>query len=100
MQLNYSEPALVEASLALVALHHGLTESGSVDGAVMHQVKAVRIINSRLNDPATAVTDGVLGAVWTLAHCEVSFLAISSLLAKEKTDVFGILASSKEGDRV
>lgn len=73
MQLNYSEPALVEASLALVDLHHGLTESASVDGAVMHQARAVRMINARLNDPRTAVTDGILGAVWTLAHCEVLF---------------------------
>jgi hypothetical protein len=74
MQLNYAEPALLEASLALVAFHHRLTGAGSVGDAEMHQVKAVRVINSRLNDPTTAVTDGVLGAVLTLAHCEVSFL--------------------------
>lgn len=98
MQLNYSEPALVEASLALVSLHHAFTESAPVDGAVMHQVKAVRIINSRLNDPATAATDGVLGAVWTLAHCEVCFLQFLHLLKKLLT--YLIIASSKEGGRV
>ncbi|QKX61890.1 uncharacterized protein TRUGW13939_09046 [Talaromyces rugulosus] len=70
MQLNYAEPALLEASLALVAFHDSLTGSGSVGDVEMHQVKAVKIINSRLNNPATAVTDGVLAAVLTLAHCE------------------------------
>lgn len=85
MQLNYSEPALLEASLALVALYHGSTGgSGPVGDPDVHLGKAVRVINSRLNDPATAVTDGVLGAVFTLAYCEVSFLTAYILTIKEE----------------
>jgi hypothetical protein len=72
IQLNFSEPALLEASLAWASLYYGLIGSGSVINADVHQAKAVNIINTRLNDPATAVTDGVLGAVYTLAYCEVS----------------------------
>lgn len=72
IQLNFSEPALLEASLAWASLYHGLIGSGSVINADVHQAKAINIINTRLNDPATAVTDGVLGAVYTLAYCEVS----------------------------
>ncbi|KAL3706684.1 hypothetical protein TMatcc_007697 [Talaromyces marneffei ATCC 18224] len=70
IQLNFSEPALLEASLAWGGLYHALTSSGSVTNADVHQAKAINMINTRLNDPVTAVTDGVLGAVYTLAYCE------------------------------
>lgn len=97
IQLNFSEPALLEASLAWASLYHGLTSSGSMINADVHQAKAVSIINARLNDPATAVTDGVLGAVYTLAHCEVnscSFIAAVS----NRTDCFPHPALSKKRD--
>lgn len=71
IQLNFSEPALLEASLAWAALYHRLNGSESAINADIHQAKAIKIINTRLNDPATAVTDGVLAAVYTLAYCEV-----------------------------
>ena len=74
MQLTYSEPALLEATLALIALYPGVPGSGSHRDAVVHQAKAIRAVNSRLDNPATAVTDGVLAAVFMLAYYEVSEL--------------------------
>lgn len=101
IQLNFSEPALLEASLAWGALYHGLTACGSgpISDADMHQAKAINIINLRLNDPATAVTDGVLGAVYTLAYCEVGpcpFILTDS----NRTDFCSLLALGKKGNRL
>ncbi|KAH8886249.1 hypothetical protein GQ53DRAFT_728038 [Thozetella sp. PMI_491] len=70
VQLNLAEPALLEASLALASVYRGFSDPTAVINANMHRARAIGIINSRLNDPVAAVTDGVLGAVFTLAYCE------------------------------
>jgi hypothetical protein len=101
IQLNFSELALLEASLAWGALYHGLTacDSGLITDADTHQAKAINIINLRLNDPATAVTDGVLGAVYTLAYCEVGPRPFI-LTGSNRSNFCSLLALSKKGNRL
>jgi hypothetical protein len=70
--LLQSEPALVEASVA-IALRHcpwrqnpkGFREASLCKG------RAIKLINERLNTPL-GLTDGVLSAVFTLTYAEVS----------------------------
>jgi hypothetical protein len=72
ISLLQSEPALVEASVA-IALRHcpwrqnpkGFREASLCKG------RAIKLINERLNTPL-GLTDGVLSAVFTLTYAEVS----------------------------
>lgn len=80
-------------------LYHALTSSGSVTNADVHQAKAINMINTRLNDPVTAVTDGVLGAVYTLAYCEVSSCP-SIQTGSNITEFCPLLALGKERNRL
>lgn len=70
--LMRSEPALVEASMA-IATRCGSTSSPfqSSQRATMHTYKAVNIISERLDRAPDALTDGLLGAVFTLSYSEV-----------------------------
>lgn len=64
-----SEPALLEATLSLASRAGNGIPTRIAD---LHTSRAVSIINKRLEQGVAALTDGVLGAVFTLAYCEVS----------------------------
>ncbi|KAK2595408.1 hypothetical protein QQS21_006882 [Conoideocrella luteorostrata] len=68
-----SEPALVEASMAIATRHRktsDLVQSSSAI-ATLHTCRAVNMISERLGRVSTELTDGLLGAVFTLSYCEL-----------------------------
>ncbi|KAM0541291.1 hypothetical protein ACHAO7_010626 [Fusarium culmorum] len=68
IDLLQSEPALVEASTS-IALSHGTGQKDDVTfrQAVLHKGRAIKRINQKLSSPS-GLTDGVLGAVFTLTY--------------------------------
>ncbi|KAH7149898.1 hypothetical protein B0J13DRAFT_549044 [Dactylonectria estremocensis] len=71
IELVVAEPALLEASVAIGLRNcpgHQNTAYSRV--ADMHALKAVSMVNKRLDAPSTGLTDGVLAAVFTLALSE------------------------------
>lgn len=69
--LLQSEPALVDASVA-IALRHSprLQNPKGLRDASICKGRAIKLINERLNTPL-GLTDGVLSAVFTLTYAEV-----------------------------
>ncbi|KAH8811075.1 hypothetical protein F5884DRAFT_265510 [Xylogone sp. PMI_703] len=67
-----SEPAMLEASLYLAANVHNVRVSKSSNSVVVnsHRGQAIRLVNERLNDLQTALSDGIMGAVFTLAFSD------------------------------
>ncbi|KAH7160733.1 hypothetical protein EDB81DRAFT_782868 [Dactylonectria macrodidyma] len=71
IDLVVAEPALLEASVAIGLRNcpgHRNTAYSRV--ADIHALKAVSMVNKRLDAPSTGLTDGVLAAVFTLALSE------------------------------
>ncbi|KAM0345052.1 hypothetical protein ACHAPU_006938 [Fusarium lateritium] len=70
ISLLQSEPALVQASIA-IALRHSPSRQNprGFQEAAMFKGKAIKLINQRLDTPS-GLTDGVLGAVFTLTYAE------------------------------
>ena len=73
MTLVSSEPALLEASLSLAARYTTRTNNVTTTSRVsdIHTYRAIKIINERMNHVAGCLTDGILGAVFTLSFSEV-----------------------------
>ncbi|KAF7554810.1 hypothetical protein G7Z17_g2663 [Cylindrodendrum hubeiense] len=71
IRLFMSEPALLEASMAIAFRtapgHQSASNSRRAD---LHAFRAVSIVNQRLSTTSTMLTDGVLAAVFTLALSE------------------------------
>ena len=64
----HSEPALLESLMAHAMEHKTYGRSRWINP---HPYKAVKQIIQRLEEDSGAVSDGVLGAVFTLAYHEV-----------------------------
>lgn len=70
--LLHSEPALVEASMAIAIRHSpSLQRTQGIHEASVRKGRAIKMINERLNTPL-GLTDGVLSAVFTLTFAEAS----------------------------
>ncbi|KAG4263042.1 hypothetical protein FPRO04_13291 [Fusarium proliferatum] len=70
--LLHSEPALVEASMAIAIRHSpGLQRTQSIHEASVRKGRAIKMINERLDTPL-GLTDGVLSAVFTLTFAEAT----------------------------
>ena len=68
-----SEPALVDTCMAIATRHDlKLQPFESSQQATMHTYRAVSNISERLRRPTPDLTDGILGAVFTLSYCEVN----------------------------
>ncbi|KAJ6445335.1 dihydrolipoamide succinyltransferase [Purpureocillium lavendulum] len=65
--LLISEPALLEASLAIAVRHQ---PGSSTQDAAWHAYRSVGLINTRLNAVPLDLSDGVIAAVFTLAYSE------------------------------
>lgn len=72
VDLLRSEPALLEATLSLSSRHQN--KDSLAKEPDLHAHRAVSMISKRLGNGPAAVSDGVLGAVFTLAFSEVSLL--------------------------
>jgi len=70
--LLISEPALLEASMAIGVRHQA---SPSARESIWHAYRAVNLVNKRLNARPPDLGDGVIAAVFTLAYSEVGSLA-------------------------
>ncbi|KAF4428910.1 hypothetical protein FACUT_9368 [Fusarium acutatum] len=69
--LLHSEPALVEASMAIAIRHSPrLQRTQGIREASVHKGRAIKMINERLDTPL-GLTDGVLSAVFTLTFAEL-----------------------------
>lgn len=68
IHLIRSERALLEATLLFATGHYRDVKFASPD---YHRARAISLINMRIDQGPVALTDGVIGAVFTLAHCEV-----------------------------
>ncbi|OAQ69394.1 hypothetical protein VFPFJ_10599 [Purpureocillium lilacinum] len=66
--LLVSEPALLEASMAIGVRHQA---SPSARESTWHAYRAVNLVNKRLNARPPDLGDGVIAAVFTLAYSEV-----------------------------
>ncbi|KAF6513540.1 hypothetical protein HZS61_006865 [Fusarium oxysporum f. sp. conglutinans] len=70
--LLHSEPALVEASMAIAIRHSPrLQRTQGIREASVRKGRAIKMINERLDTPL-GLTDGVLSAVFTLTFAEAS----------------------------
>ncbi|PWI69339.1 hypothetical protein PCL_00986 [Purpureocillium lilacinum] len=65
--LLISEPALLEASMAIGVRHQA---SPSARESIWHAYRAVNLVNKRLNARPPDLGDGVIAAVFTLAYSE------------------------------
>ncbi|RBR07949.1 hypothetical protein FVER53590_10822 [Fusarium verticillioides] len=69
--LLHSEPALVEASMAIAISHSPrLQRTQGIREASVRKGRAIKMINERLDTPL-GLTDGVLSAVFTLTFAEL-----------------------------
>ncbi|KAK5997683.1 hypothetical protein PT974_00038 [Cladobotryum mycophilum] len=70
--LLVSEPAFLEATLSLAYRYETRHRCVGANGLPpdIHIYRAIKLINRRLEDPSTALSDGILGAVFTLAFNE------------------------------
>ncbi|KAG9495178.1 hypothetical protein J7337_013413 [Fusarium musae] len=69
--LLHSEPALVEASMAIAIRHSPrLQRTQGIREASVRKGRAIKMINERLDTPL-GLTDGVLSAVFTLTFAEL-----------------------------
>ncbi|KAF5567382.1 hypothetical protein FPHYL_3285 [Fusarium phyllophilum] len=69
--LLHSEPALVEASMAIAIRHSPrLQKTQGIREASVRKGRAIKMINERLDTPL-GLTDGVLSAVFTLTFAEL-----------------------------
>ncbi|KAH7215891.1 hypothetical protein DER44DRAFT_167376 [Fusarium oxysporum] len=69
--LLHSEPALVEASMAIAIRHSPrLQRTHGIREASVRKGRAIKMINERLDTPL-GLTDGVLSAVFTLTFAEL-----------------------------
>ncbi|EMT69087.1 hypothetical protein FOC4_g10005188 [Fusarium odoratissimum] len=76
--LLHSEPALVEASMAIAIRHSPrLQRTHGIREASVRKGRAIKMINERLDTPL-GLTDGVLSAVFTLTFAEARNTAIPS----------------------
>ncbi|KAJ4256267.1 hypothetical protein NW762_009347 [Fusarium torreyae] len=99
INLLESEPALVEASVA-IALRHCPKHRNTWGPreAAIRKGRAIKLINQRLDTPA-GLTDGVLSAVFTLTYAEVSGPQ-SKPLAFTDCCLFQLLGSDAEARSV
>ncbi|KAF4343284.1 hypothetical protein FBEOM_2760 [Fusarium beomiforme] len=71
ISLLHSEPALVEASMAIALRHSPRTQNAqSIRESSLRKCRAIKLINARLGTPLE-LTDGVLSAVFTLTFAEL-----------------------------
>jgi hypothetical protein len=64
-----SEPALLEASLAISLRHRSGVLARQTSN--WYAYRAVRMVNERLGEPREKLTDGLIAAVFTLSYSEV-----------------------------
>ena len=70
--------AIQDQALFHVALSHAagslglLTQKGDSVESLMHRMEAIKIINERLNDVSSGISDGTVGTVASIASYEVS----------------------------
>lgn len=70
--LLVNEPAFCEAVLAIgLSYRPTIRKNERVSTPEVHAGKAVALVNSRLDNPLTAVSDGIIAAVFTLAVWEL-----------------------------
>jgi hypothetical protein len=66
------EAALVEATMAIAVQNNmKLSKDARARASDVHALRAVRMINKRLDTSGAQLDDGLLGAVYTLAFREV-----------------------------
>jgi hypothetical protein len=66
------EPALMEATMAIAVQNNmKLGKDARARASDVHALRAVRMINQRLDTSGAQLDDGLLGAVYTLAFREV-----------------------------
>ena len=98
INLIISEPALVEASMSVASLHWARGDSDvAIHPSDRHLSNAVAMINKRLDVAATALTDGVLGAVFMLSFNEVGVAVTQSI---HSSDIFKRLARNEMAWRI
>jgi hypothetical protein len=69
VDLALSEPALLDASMAISLRHSpGVLATRVAD---WYTYRAVGMVNKRLDDSPEKLTDGLVAAVFTLSYCEV-----------------------------
>ena len=87
LSVALSDPAMLHATLCLVALHKIQTHGGlEADAYFRHRGEAMRLISRSLADPAHATSDATIGAVAVLSSsdnsvsCYTLFSSISATL--------------------